>query len=114
MTTSPLTDAIIVELRRLAAMKDKIFAAQCLGRIAHELHHLRYPTHEGELDELDSEEALNSLVNAACLCEDKIMLVGPATDDQKEAALDAVERHAHGLRGTLDPDPMERNELTPA
>ncbi len=34
MTTSPLTDAIIVELRRLAAMKDKIFAAQCLGRDA--------------------------------------------------------------------------------
>ena len=105
MTASPMTDAVIAGLRRIAEIEDPIVCQQCLGRIAHVLHQLRHPMHAGEIDEADAKKSLTMLANSACVLEDKILLVGAATDDQKATALESVERHAHGLLAMLDVEP---------
>jgi len=105
MTTSPLTDAVLEGLRRIAEIEDPIYGQQCLGKIAHELHRLRYPTHAGVIDALDAAEALTQLWNNVRVLEERMMTVDSATGDQINEALANVERHAHELRAMLDTKP---------
>jgi DNA relaxase NicK len=102
MTTSPLTDSIIVALHKLDEIHNDVFRAECYGRIKAEIHRLqaqRQPERK-DMDALDAEEKVHMLRNSVVTLEDRIAQSG-ADDDEINQALTVAEEHAHALRAQI-------------